>query len=70
MRMKQLFYLVQHQLTVQKMWKSAPFDKTIFIAHTNNDKHGNFHGHITRFLEDNDDLGSLTFDFEIFACWR
>jgi len=45
----------------------SPFDKTIFIAHTNNDKHGNFHGHITRFIEDNNDLGSLTFDFEIFA---
>ncbi|WP_394237677.1 PhoX family protein [Niallia oryzisoli] len=45
----------------------SPFDKTVFIAHTNNDKHGNFHGHITRFIEDNNDLGSLTFDFEIFA---
>ncbi|QED49935.1 PhoX family protein [Cytobacillus dafuensis] len=45
----------------------SPFDKTVFIAHTNNDKHGNFHGHITRFLESNDDLGALTFDFEIFA---
>jgi uncharacterized protein len=46
----------------------SPFDKTVFIAHTNNDKHGNIHGHITRFLEADDDLGSLTFDFEIFAC--
>jgi uncharacterized protein len=45
----------------------SPFDKTVFIAHTNNDRHGNFHGHITRFIEDNNDLGSLTFDFEIFA---
>ncbi|WP_084786869.1 PhoX family protein [Bacillus tuaregi] len=45
----------------------SPFDQTIFIAHTNNDKHGNFHGHITRFIEDNNNLGSLTFDFEIFA---
>lgn len=45
----------------------SPFDKTVFIAHTNNDKHGNFHGHITRFVESGDDLGSLTFDFEIFA---
>ncbi|MGN7175755.1 hypothetical protein BK139_06965 [Paenibacillus sp. FSL R5-0490] len=45
----------------------SPFDKTVFIAHTNNDKHGNFHGHITRFIEDGDDLGALTFDFEIFA---
>ncbi|OLN24100.1 hypothetical protein BTO30_01410 [Domibacillus antri] len=46
----------------------SPFDKSVFIAHTNNAKHGNMHGHITRFLEDDDDLGSLTFDFEIFAC--
>lgn len=30
----------------------SPFDKTVFIAHTNNDKHGNFHGHITRFIEE------------------
>lgn len=45
----------------------SPFDKTIFIAHTNNDAHGNIHGHITRFIEKNDDLGSLDFDFEIFA---
>lgn len=45
----------------------SPFDKTVFIAHTNNDKHGNFHGHITRFIEGGDDLGALTFDFEIFA---
>lgn len=46
----------------------SPFDKTVFIAHTNNSNHGNIHGHITRFIEDGDDLGSLTFDFEIFAC--
>lgn len=45
----------------------SPFDNTVFIAHTNNDKHGNFHGHITRFVEENNDLGSLTFDFQIFA---
>ncbi|WP_100330288.1 PhoX family protein [Bacillus xiapuensis] len=46
----------------------SPFDKSVFIAHTNNSDHGNIHGHITRFIEANDDLGSLTFDFEIFAC--
>ena len=45
----------------------SPFDNTVFIAHTNNSNHGNFHGHITRFVEDNSDLGSLTFDYEIFA---
>ena len=46
----------------------SPYDKTVFIAHTNNANHGNIHGHITRFIEDGDDLGALTFDFEIFAC--
>ncbi|SFE60586.1 PhoX family protein [Alteribacillus iranensis] len=45
----------------------SPFDRSIFIAHTNNDLHGNIHGHITRFIEKNDDLGSMEFDFEIFA---
>ena len=39
----------------------------VYIAHTNNDNHGNFHGHITRFIEEGNDLGSLKFDFEIFA---
>lgn len=45
----------------------SPFDNTIFICHTNNDNHGNIHGHITRIFEGNNDLGSLEFDFEIFA---
>ncbi|MDQ0112814.1 PhoX family protein [Paenibacillus harenae] len=45
----------------------SPFDNTIFICHTNNDNHGNIHGHITRIFEGGSDLGSLTFDFEIFA---
>jgi uncharacterized protein len=45
----------------------SPLDQTIFIAHTNNDKHGNIHGHITRFFEKDGDHGALEFDFEIFA---
>jgi secreted PhoX family phosphatase len=44
----------------------SPFDNTIFIAHTSNDKHGNMHGHITRFFEKDNDLGATEFDFEIF----
>ena len=44
-----------------------PIDGAIYIAHTNNDSHGNFHGHITRFIEEGNDLGSEKFDFEIFA---
>jgi len=45
----------------------CPFDNTFFVAHTNNDLHGNIHGHITRFFEKDSDLGALEFDFEIFA---
>lgn len=45
----------------------SPFDNTVFICHTNNDIHGNIHGHITRIFEKGDNLSSLEFDFEIFA---
>lgn len=45
----------------------SPFDNTVFICHTNNDNHGNIHGHITRIFESGSDLGSTAFDFEIFA---
>jgi len=45
----------------------SPFDNTVFICHTNNDAHGNIHGHITRIFEGGNDLGSLEFDFEIFV---
>ena len=45
----------------------SPFDNTVFICHTNNDVHGNIHGHITRIFENGNDLGALGFDFEIFA---
>lgn len=44
----------------------SPFDNTVFISHTNNDNHGNIHGHITRIFEKDNDLGSTEFDFEIF----
>ncbi|MBO2942985.1 DUF839 domain-containing protein [Paenibacillus sp. F411] len=45
----------------------SPFDNTVFICHTNNDSHGNIHGHITRIFEAGNDLGAMEFDFEIFA---
>ncbi|NMO95909.1 PhoX family protein [Paenibacillus lemnae] len=45
----------------------SPFDHTVFICHTNNDSHGNIHGHITRIFEAGNDLAALEFDFEIFA---
>ncbi|MFC3769684.1 PhoX family protein [Paenibacillus sp. GCM10012303] len=44
----------------------SPFDNTVFVSHTNNDTHGNIHGHITRIFESGDDLGATEFDFEIF----
>lgn len=44
----------------------SPFDNTVFISHTNNDSHGNIHGHITRIFEKDNDLGATEFDFEIF----
>ena len=36
----------------------SPFDNTVFICHTNNDAHGNIHGHITRIFEKDNDLGA------------
>lgn len=45
----------------------SPFDNTFFVCHTNNDSHGNIHGHITRYFEKDSDLGAMIFDFEIFA---
>ena len=65
--MKQLFYLGATPTDRPEDVEISPFDNTVYIAHTNNSNHGNFHGHITRFVEDNNDLGSLTFDYEIFA---
>ncbi len=45
----------------------SPFDNSVFICHTNNDTHGNIHGHITRIFEAQDNLAANEFDFEIFA---
>ncbi len=39
----------------------------VYIAYTNNSNHGNYHGHITRIMEDGNDPESLTFDWDIFA---
>lgn len=44
-----------------------PIDQTVYLATTNNTKHGNFHGQILRFKEDGNDAASLTFEFEVFA---
>lgn len=44
-----------------------PATGDVYIAYTNNSNHGNYHGHITRIMEDGADPESLTFDWDIFA---
>lgn len=44
-----------------------PHDGSVFLALTNNSKHGNFHGQIVRFYPANGDHGSETFTFEVFV---
>ncbi|EKO24885.1 PF05787 family protein [Leptospira interrogans serovar Grippotyphosa str. UI 12769] len=43
-----------------------PLDGTIFIAMTNNDRHGNLFGQILRIREKSGDHAGLEFDFEVF----
>ncbi|TCS94889.1 PhoX family protein [Hazenella coriacea] len=44
-----------------------PKDQTVYLALTNNTKHGNFHGQILRFIEKGHDAGATEFTFEVFA---
>lgn len=44
-----------------------PIDGSVFIALTNNDKHGNFYGQIVRLFEKDNQHAGLEFSFEIFA---
>ncbi|MBW0435019.1 PhoX family phosphatase [Leptospira yasudae] len=44
-----------------------PLDGTVFIAMTNNDKHGNHFGQIVRIHEKSGDHAGLEFDYEIFV---
>lgn len=44
-----------------------PLDGTVFIAMTNNDKHGNLFGQILRIQEKSGDHAGMEFDFEVFA---
>jgi secreted PhoX family phosphatase len=42
-----------------------PIDKSVYLALTNNDRHGNYYGQILRFVEE--DPASEHFTFEVFA---
>lgn len=44
-----------------------PIDGSVFIALTNNDKHGNFYGQIVRLFEQDNNHAGEDFSFEIFA---
>ena len=44
-----------------------PTTGDIYIAFTNNSRHGNFHGQITRIMENDGDHESLEFGWDIFA---
>jgi uncharacterized protein len=44
-----------------------PRDGSVFIALTNNTKHGNYYGQIWRLIEDGNDAESTRFSYEVFA---
>jgi secreted PhoX family phosphatase len=44
-----------------------PHDGSVFLALTNNSKHGNFHGQIVRFAPADGDHGSDKFTFQVFV---
>ncbi|CAM3992220.1 PhoX family protein [Mesobacillus zeae] len=45
----------------------SPRDGSVFLALTNNSKHGNFHGQIVRYFPADGDHGSESFTFEVFV---
>lgn len=44
-----------------------PLDGSVFVAFTNNDKHGNFYGQIVRIKEEGSDAEADRFEFEVFV---
>jgi uncharacterized protein len=43
-----------------------PADGTLYVAMTNNTRHGNLHGHIVRLREKGDDPAATQFEYEVF----
>lgn len=44
-----------------------PLDGSVYVAFTNNDRHGNYYGQIVRIKEEDSDAGASRFEFEVFV---
>lgn len=43
-----------------------PRDGSVYVAMTNNSRHGNLYGHIVRLVEDHDDAAAESFQYEVY----